>query len=344
MSAKDKKMINRNVLTAMGFKIPVKVFGNTDYLNASEMAKYRPEGKPSVEKYSVKNMLREFLSNKTTFDYVLEWEYMHNFNFKGGEFTPFSEVKQGRGNAIRVTPTALAEMGSGLVKVERGKYGAVWFHRNLALEFARYIDPKFAIYLTEDYQRLKLDELDKHPLSDEFWEDIRKEVKRIHVELVDAVRCRVHFDNPEKNEPMTKKIIAAEVDMINLIVFDKTAQQWRDENPFLEGNMRDYATVDQLQLVSYLEQVDAIYNQTMQYREMREDMLAEAAAKFIERGNTAPEDVLVFCRPANDPCLDRLTQNFRKGLEEGTIVKGDDGKYYTSDGHPVLLVPKDATT
>lgn len=142
---------------------------------------------------------------------------------------------------------------------------------------------------------------------------------------------------------MMKKIIAAEVDMINLIVFDKTAPQWRDENPFLEGNMRDYATVDQLQLVSYLEQVDAIYNQTMQYREMWEEMLAEAALKFVERDD-ASEDIPVFCRPANDPCLDRLTQNFRKGLEEGTIVKGTDGKYYTSDGHPVLLVPKDAAT
>lgn len=342
MSAKDKKMINRNVLTAMGFQIPVKVFGNTDYLNASEIAKYRPEDKPSTEKYSAGNLLRAFLSNKTTFDYVLEWEYMHNPDFKVGDITHFKHAD--RVTAVRVTPTALAEMGSKLVRVERGKYGAVWFHRNLALEFARYIDPKFAIYLTEDYQRLKLDELDKHPLSDEFWEDIRKEVKRIHVELVDAVRCRVSFSDTSKNEPMVKKIIAAEVDMINLIVFDKTAKEWRDENPFLEGNMRDYATVDQLQLVSYLEQVDAIYTQTMPYREMREEMLAEAAAKFIERGDIAVEDVPVFCRPANDPCLDRLTQNFRKGLEEGTIVKGTDGKYYTSDGHPVLLVPKNATT
>lgn len=85
MSAKDKKMINRNVLTAMGFKIPVKVFGNTDYLNASEIAKYRPEGKPSMKKYSAGNMIREFLSNKTTFDYILEWEYMHNFDFKVGD-------------------------------------------------------------------------------------------------------------------------------------------------------------------------------------------------------------------------------------------------------------------
>lgn len=342
MSAKDKKMINRNVLTAMGFKIPVKVFGNTDYLNASEMAKYHPEDKPSTEKYSAGNLLRAFLSNKTTFDYVLEWEYMHNPDFKVGDITHFKHAD--RVTAVRVTPTALAEMGSKLVRVERGKYGAVWFHRNLALEFARYIDPKFAIYLTEDYQRLKLDELDKHPLSDEFWEDIRKEVKRIHVELVDAVRCRVSFSDTSKNEPMVKKIIAAEVDMINLIVFDKTAKEWRDENPFLEGNMRDYATVDQLQLISYLEQVDAIYTQTMPYREMREEMLAEAAAKFIERGDAAPEDVPVFCRPANDPCLDRLTQNFRKGLEEGTIVKSADGKYYTSDGHPVLLVPKDVAT
>lgn len=342
MSAKDKKMINRNVLTAMGFKIPVKVFGNTDYLNASEIAKYRPEGKPSMKKYSAGNMIREFLSNRTTFDYILEWEYMHNFDFKVGDIPHFKRAD--RVSAIHITPTTLADMNSKLVRVERGKYGAVWFHRNLALEFARYIDPKFAIYLTEDYQRLKLDELDKHPLSDEFWEDIRKEVKRIHVELVDAVRCRVSFSDETKNEPMVKKIIAAEVDMINLIVFDKTAQQWRDENPFLEGNMRDYATVDQLQLVSYLEQVDAIYTQTMQYREMREDMLQEAAAKFIERGDAVTEDVPVFCRPANDPCLDRLTQNFRKGLEEGTIMKGDDGKYYTSDGHPVLLVPKDAAT
>ena len=89
----DKKLINRNVLTAMGFEIPVKVFGDTEYLNASEMAKYRPVGKPSVEKYSVKDLLREFLSNKTTFDYILEWEYMHNFDFKGGDIPPFNELK-----------------------------------------------------------------------------------------------------------------------------------------------------------------------------------------------------------------------------------------------------------
>lgn len=99
----EKKLVNRNVLTAMGFEIPVKVFDNTDYLNASEMAKYRPEGKPSVEKYSVKNLIRDFLSHKATYEYILEWEYMHNptFNiecelhddgldFKGGKSPPLA--------------------------------------------------------------------------------------------------------------------------------------------------------------------------------------------------------------------------------------------------------------
>lgn len=340
MSSNSKKIINRNVLTAMGFKIPVKVFGVTDYLNASEMAKYRPEGKSSVEKYSVGNLIREFLSNPVTREYVVEYEYTHNSKFNVECELHINDHKRKDQNAIIITPTTLAKVGSVLVRVERGKYGAVWFHRNLALEFARYIDPKFAIYLTEDYQRLKLDELDKHPLSDAFWEDIRNEVKRIHVELVDAVRCRVHFDNPEKNEPMVKKIIAAEVDLINTIVFDKTAKEWRDANPFLEGNMRDYATTEQLELVSYLEQVDAIYNQTVQYREVREDMLCEAARKFVAR-DVDTGNISILHHTENDPCLERLIQNFRKGLDDGTIVKGSDGKYYTSEGNPILLVPAD---
>lgn len=231
-------------------------------------------------------------------------------------------------------------MGSKLVKVERGKYGAVWFHRNLALEFARYIDSKFAIYLSEDYQRLKLDELDKHPVTDVFWEDIRKEVKHVHVELVDTVRCRVFFDDVSKNESMIKKIVAAEVDMINEIVFGKTAKEWRDENPLLEGNMRDYATVEQLRLISYLEQADAIYTQTVTYREIREDMLREAAKTYLERGSVeAVQGCRVHHYTKNNVMLNRLTENFRKGLKDGTIVKGGNGKYYTSEGNPILLVP-----
>lgn len=231
-------------------------------------------------------------------------------------------------------------MGSKLIKVERGKYGAVWFHRNLALEFARYIDSKFAIYLTEDYQRLKLDELDNHPVSDEFWEDIRKEAKRVHVELVDAVRCRVYFNDPAKTESMVKKIIAAEVDMINEIVFGKTAKEWRDENPLLEGNMRDHATAEQLQLISYLEQADAIYSQTTWYRELREDILREAAKKYLERDTIeAVQAYHAHHHSKNSTRLDRLTRNFRKGLDDGTIIKGSNGKYYTSEGNPVLLVP-----
>lgn len=110
---------------------------------------------------------------------------------KGGVHPRFSELKRVGRNEIRITATAMSKICPVLVKVERGKYGKVWFHNELALKLAAYVSPGFDVYITKDYKHLKLIELNATPLPDDYWSTLREMVDEQHLLMIDAIRSRM---------------------------------------------------------------------------------------------------------------------------------------------------------
>lgn len=144
------------VLTGMGYQIEIKYFHNEPYLNASDICKYCDESKAGRD---ARNLIREFLSNPMTQEYILEWmnnNLLIDQGSKGGLEPTFNGLKRSNCNTIRITATAMSKICPALVKVERGKGGKVWFYNELALKLAAYVRPQFDMYITKDYKHLKL--------------------------------------------------------------------------------------------------------------------------------------------------------------------------------------------
>ncbi len=125
-------------------------------------------------------------------------------------------------------------------------------HKDIAFEFASWISPKFKLYLIKEFQRLKNDEIEKHKLG---WDIKRTLVKMNYHIQTDAIKNNLIPPNIAKNK--IHFIYASEADLLNIALFGKTAKQWSEQNPKLEGNMRDYATTEQLVVLANLESLNA---------------------------------------------------------------------------------------
>ena len=332
---KTQNKVVTNVLSGMGFQFQVKRFGNVDYINASEIAKYRPIGKPSVNDYPAKFVIRDFLSNGSTRDYIVEWESLHNPRFKGVCTHTFNELKRKDQNVILLTPTRLADMDSKLVKVERGRHGAVWFRHNLALKLAAYIDPGFDVYITGDYIKLKLKSMNNVVLSSESREKLRKEAKSAHYVLIDAIEEYTKATYTEYTETQLRLAFADESDMINLIVFGMTAAMWRDymlKNPEVKGNLRDNATKEQLYLIARLEELDAIYIQSGYDIEDREEKLRKIAEGFGTTKQKLVPTKTESAKPDRSELRARLAKNLYNDIMRGEVQRDNDGQFRDRNG------------
>lgn len=133
-----------------------------------------------------------------------------------------------------------------------GRYGGTFAHSDIAMEFASWISPEFKLYIIQDYKRLKLDENSKLSLS---W-NLNREISKINYKIhTDAIK--EYLLNDLTTEQLSYKY-ANEADMLNVALFNKRAKQWREENPELKGNMRDYASLNELLVLANMESYNAI--------------------------------------------------------------------------------------
>jgi len=134
-----------------------------------------------------------------------------------------------------------------------GKYGGTFAHQDIAFEFASWISPEFKLYILKEYQRLKQEELEQKRLEWSVSRTIAKVNYVIHTEAI-----KMHLI-PEAIAKHKKKFVYAdEADLLNIALFGKTAKEWRDENPNLKGNIRDFATLEQLVVLSNLESFNSV--------------------------------------------------------------------------------------
>lgn len=233
-----------DTINANGFSIQFYTndFKN-DYISLTDIAKYKSDD-PSD---AVKNWMRR----KDTIEFLGLWECLNNVDFNTVEF---DGIKSKAGyNSFTLSPKKWIEKTNAIGIVSKiGKYGGVFAQSDITLEFASWISPEFKLYIIQDYKRLKSDENSKLSLNWNLNREISKINYRIHTNAI-----KEYLSNSFTDEQLSYKY-ANEADMLNVILFDKRAKQWRIENPKLKGNMRDYASLDELLVLANMESYNAI--------------------------------------------------------------------------------------
>lgn len=215
-----------------------------DYICITDIAKYK-----NAE--STDDLIRNWLRNRNTIEYLGIWEQLNNPDFKPVEFDGFK--KQAGLNSFTLTPKQWIEKTGAIGIVSKsGRYGGTYAHKDIAFEFASWISVEFKLYLIKEFQRLK--ENEREQLG---W-DIRRNLTKINYRIhTDAVR--ENLIPAELSKSQINLVYATEADVLNMALFGKTAKMWRDQNPDKKGNIRDDADVSQLVCLSNLENLNALF-------------------------------------------------------------------------------------
>ncbi len=237
--------IKKEQISAKGFSIQVYTedFKN-DYISLTDIARYKNQFEP-------KDVVKNWLRVRDTIEFLGLWETINNSNFKGVEFDSFR--KEAGTNAFTLSPQRWIENTNAIGIVSRsGRGGGTFAHPDIAMEFASWISAEFKLYLIQDYKRLKSDENSRLSLS---W-NLHREISKINYKIhTDAIKEYLLSDLT--NEQLSFKY-ASEADMLNVALFNKRAKQWREENLDLKGNMRDYASLNELLVLANMESYNAI--------------------------------------------------------------------------------------
>ena len=195
--------------------------------------------------------ISDWLRNRNTVEFLGIWESVFNPGFNYGEF---AIIKSQAGlNSYKISVKDWVEKTNAIgLKATPGRYGGTFAHPDIAFEFGMWISPEFKIYLVKEFRRLKADENRRLSLAWNLNRTLSKLNYRIHTDAVKA-----HLIPPEVTPAQAAITYATEADLLNVALFGHTAKQWRDVNPKLEGNVRDYAGVEQLLVLANMEGMNA---------------------------------------------------------------------------------------
>lgn len=217
-----------------------------DYISLTDIAKHKNSNNAFI-------VISNWMRNHSTISFLGLWEQIHNPNFKPIEFDRF-KARSGE-NSFTLTPQQWIKATDAIGIVSKsGRYGGTYAHADIAFEFASWISPEFKLYIIEDYQRLKQDESYKLSYDWNVKRLISKANYRIHTDAI-----KINLIPPELPKEKHGYIYADEAEMLNKALFGITSRQWRNENPTLKGNIRDYATIEQLLVLANLENANALF-------------------------------------------------------------------------------------
>ena len=237
-------------ITVKEIEVTVIQINNEDYICITDMIKAK-DGEFFVT---------DWLRNRNTLEYIGIWEQVYNPNFNYGEF---AIIKNKAGlNNFKISAKELIEKTNAIsIQAKAGRYGGTYAHKDIAFEFALWISPEFKIYIIKEFQRLKEEEQKALGWS------AKRELAKINYHIhTDAIK---HNLIPIKLTPQqTSVIYANEADVLNVALFGITAKEWRETNPELKGNIRDYATINELICLSNMENLNAVFiNEELPQRE-----------------------------------------------------------------------------
>ena len=245
--------INYNTMakiTVQNTDISVVKYNEEDYISLTDMARSQLQ----------EHIIFRWLSLKSTIEYLGEWEMLYNPDFNCTEFGTIKNAA-GSNNFVLSVKTWIERTGAIGIRSKAGRYGGTYAHRDIAYHFGMWISPKFQLLLVKEYQRLKTEE--QRLLGWSAKRELSKINYRIHT---DAIKQNLI---PMEVTPMQASIIYAnEADVLNVAMFGMTAKQWREANPEQKGNIRDYATINELICLSNMENLNAVFiEQNMTQRE-----------------------------------------------------------------------------
>ena len=262
----------KEVIHAKDTEIAVLSYAHSDdYISLTDIAKHKnPEFPADV----VKNWLRI----RSTIEFLGLWEELNNPNFNMVEFDQFKN--DAGSNAFVLSPQKWIKSTNAIGMVSKsGRYGGGTFaHKDIAFEFASWISPEFKLYVIKDYQRLKDDENHRLALDWSVNRVLAKTNYRIHTDAI-----KENLIPPELPKEQQRFVYADEADVLNVALFGMTAKPWRAKNPELKGNMRDYASIEQLLVLVNLETMNALLVEQGKSQDERAHFLNQQAITLMRK-------------------------------------------------------------
>lgn len=286
-----KKEIIKTQMKVKNNLVSVIRVGDVDYISLTDLARYKNPLTPG-------DVIIKWMSNKSSFDFYCLWEELSNPNFKLSESREFKNDSATQSFTMSPSRWIKETNAIGFVS-KRGKYeGGTFAHPDIALEFASWIDSAFKLHLIKEFERLKQNESYQNKID---W-SVRRELAKTNY--------RIHTDSIKENlvPTLTDKqkqfIYANEADILNVALFGMTAKEWKDKNPTLDGNMRDYANILQLVILSNLENLNS-------------EMIAQGFEQKtrLERLNAIAKKQYSILRNSNSiKKIDKLDNNYNTKL------------------------------
>ena len=225
-------------------EITVTQVSNEDYICITDMANAKET--PGRAADVIKNWIR----TRGTLEFLGTWETIYNPNFKVVEFDNF-RMQAGLHNFV-LSPGQWIEKTNAIgIYVKQGKYGGTYAHKDIAFEFGSAISDVFRLFLIKEFQLLK--ENEQKALGWSAKRELSKINYHIHTHAVAQ-----HLIPQTLTKQQINYVYAGEADVLNVAMFGITAKEWRDANPDLQGNMRDYATINELICLSNMENINAV--------------------------------------------------------------------------------------
>ena len=303
-------------------KVGITTINDSDYICLTDI----------VKNHDGDDHIRNWLRNRNTVEFIGLWEQMHNPDFKPVEFDGFR--KQVGLNSFNLSPKKWVESTGAIGIISKsGRYGGTYAHKDIAFEFASWLDPVFKLYMIKEYQRLKEAETNEYNLE---W-DVNRIISKINYRLhTDAVK---DFVVPNSTLPANMKGVeyANEADILNVAVFGFTAKQWKDANPkaiLQKGNIRDTASINELAVLSNLESLNSEMIKDGATKEARAMKLNDVAKRqlsklnddgikalkklnnntYVDAKNNVTLDINPSRKPITEEGLSQLNKNLKKAL------------------------------
>jgi hypothetical protein len=231
----------KSTIAVQGTAIAILSYKDEDFISLTDMLKAKDGD----------FFISDWLRNRNTVEFLGVWESIYNPRFNYGEF---AIIKSQAGlNSYKISVKEWVEKTNAIgLKAAAGRYGGTFAHKDIAFEFGMWISAEFKIYLIKEFQRLKEDENRRLSLAWNLNRTLTKLNYRIHTDAVKA-----HLIPSEVTPAQAAITYASEADLLNVALFGHTARQWRDTNPKLEGNVRDYAGIEQLLVLANMEGMNA---------------------------------------------------------------------------------------
>ena len=272
--------INYNTMakiTVQNTDISVVKYNEEDYISLTDMAKSQLQ----------EHIIFRWLSLKSTIEYLGEWEMLYNPHFNCTEFGTIKNAA-GSNNFVLSVKTWIERTNAIGIRSKAGRYGGTYAHRDIAYHFGMWISPKFQLLLVKEYQRLKAEEHQQLGWS------AKRELSKINYRIhTDAIKQNLI---PSEVTPVQANIIYAnEADVLNVAMFGMTAKQWREANPELTGNIRDYATINELICLSNMENLNAVFieqGMPQSKRLVKLNQIAIQQMSILESGNNYSRKLL----------------------------------------------------